>query len=178
MLVNSASIDHHKLNVGLHLVNDIVMIPHNNHVYEYDLRFIKPLQEPDVKRLLDVNAIHTIEHFLAYYLRKAHEKMFPNGNPQVGILSLHPYGCRTGFGCLSTVPPSKFITLLYNAIQSSLNNIHTIPFCDTKLCGNCFSNDTEKARQYLEQFHHDLLVQFSNGMDEYLNPPRVNQVEE
>lgn len=138
----SASVDHNKLNIGLHKWEEVSSVPG---LFLYDLRFKKPIIDIEHQDVLRADSMHTIEHFLAFYLRKisAPEK----------TLSFFPYGCQTGFGCLSFLAPQDFKQVLIDTIEHVLMQ-EEVPFSSTKLCGNMFLNNMAQAkidlREYLE----------------------------
>ncbi len=176
MQVNSASIDHSRLMPGLHLTNKLII--GDAAVYEYDLRFIRPVSHYPAK-ILDDSSIHTMEHLLAYYLRVV-SKAVSSQNPQETILSVYPYGCKTGFGCLSLFKPSIFADVLVLALEAA-NLAKEIPFNSTYLCGNAFLNDLEQAKKDLAAFQTVLLDQLhleDPEGDSIVNVPRIEGTEE
>lgn len=144
MKVKSAQIDHTKLGVGLHLVETL-----DGGISVYDLRMVKPVQNNrDALYVLFADEIHTMEHLLAFYLREVAESC---GFKPEDILTVYPYGCQTGFGCLAKVPAKAFKHLLSKALCECLNT-DSIPFCDSKLCGNVFLNDFIGAKRRIKDF--------------------------
>lgn len=154
----SASVDHHKLNVGLHKWEEVQTVPG---LYLYDLRFKKPIINKEQQDVLSADSMHTIEHFLAFYLRKisAPEK----------TLSFFPYGCQTGFGCLSFLPPNEFKQALIKTIEFVLEQ-DEVPFSSTKLCGNMFLNNKDQAHKDLKSY---LEIVKNQSEEEMFNTPFV-----
>lgn len=158
MNIVSASVDHHKLNRGLHLWEEVSNV---KGLYLYDLRFKKPVSDRNTQDVLSAASMHSMEHFLAFYLRQVE-------SPEK-TLSLFPYGCQTGFGCLSFLKPDDFKRQLISAIKVSLQQ-KEIPFSSTKLCGNIYLNDIDKAKLDLREFME--LIE-SQPESELFNTPRV-----
>ena len=81
--IASFCIDHEKLLPGLYVSRkdrrDGVIVT------TFDLRFVAPNREP----VIDMPALHTIEHVGATFLR--------NGERKDDVVYFGPMGCRTGF---------------------------------------------------------------------------------
>lgn len=104
MNVVSAQVDHFKLKSGIHLqeVREIAGV----RLYFYDLRVIEPEKVNNCRYdNLSPRTSHTIEHLLAHNLRQVCEDT--EGRDAGEIVSVFPYGCLTGFGVISTIPPTS-----------------------------------------------------------------------
>lgn len=143
MKVTSGQVDHTHLKPGLHLLETILV--GNTYLYSYDLRFIRPIQtSKDKDKVLTQGQVHTIEHLLAYHLRV-------NATHPSQIISIFPYGCLTGFGCISTLDVPLFSKVLHKTLDV-VDSFTEIPFSTVERCGNCFINDLEGAKRALKSF--------------------------
>ena len=113
MNVASAQVDHYKLEVGLYLQE--VQEVGNILLYVYDLRLIKP-NDCNINGYagLRPTVIHSIEHLLAWNLRKV---AVDDGKSALDIISVYPYGCATGFGCISTLSEEEFAPILKKLLK-------------------------------------------------------------
>lgn len=151
-MVVSSNVDHTRLNKGLHLLEKLEY-PFDVTFYSYDLRFKKPiLLAKDSRKVLSSATIHTIEHFLAYYLRYFSKS-------DLDIVSVFPYGCKTGFGVVSTLTPLRFRNLLLKTVDYIVDNPLSIPFDLPETCGNCYLNNLKGAKIALRKFSQILFEQ-------------------
>lgn len=170
MKVTSGQIDHTKLGVGLHLLE--VLDLGGIKVYSYDLRFVKPiLQQVETFRALDSAVIHSIEHFLAKFVR---ESAIQDNFQYQDVLSVFPYGCKTGFGCLSTINPKNFRPILLDAIKMACEADY-IPFSRPEQCGNIFLNCIGGAHTVLSIFWKVVAEQTE---DSILNVPMLEELQD
>jgi S-ribosylhomocysteine lyase len=142
----SFSVDHTKLKAGLYL-RDVVKVGLFSKVKIWDLRFIAPSDKVYMKG----GGIHAIEHILAQKLRYLLGKKY---------VDLSPFGCRTGFGLISTgsLTRQELLEALIHAIE------HTVPICDKaeipflteKACGNPRYVDKNDANIWLASYLNTL----------------------
>lgn len=133
--IDSFKVDHTILKRGVHVsradtFNDTTLVT-------YDLRFLEPNTG-----LLDSKGVHTLEHFLATYLR--------NSKIADKIVYVGPMGCRTGFYCIVEAPSSKsdFISLLIEISELILKN-KEIPGLSKEECGSFEHHSLTEAHKML-----------------------------
>lgn len=143
--IASFTIDHEKLLPGLYVsrkdVRDGVTVT------TFDLRFRAPNREP----VMDVPAIHTIEHLGATFLR--------NGEGSEDVVYFGPMGCRTGFylvlfGNLSSADVFRRVLSLCDFI---LGYEGDIPGASPVECGN-YSEQSLPMAKYYARLYRDALV--------------------
>ena len=116
-------------------------------VTTFDLRMATPNQEP----VLDVPAIHTIEHLGATFLR--------NSNQSENIIYFGPMGCRTGFylvmfGLLESIDIYDLIISLCDFI---INFEGEIPGATPIECGNYSEQNLSMAKYYINKYKKELI---------------------
>ena len=89
--VNSFIIDHKKLLPGVYECQV-------NGVFTYDIRFVKPQDAAHRGLFMDPKVAHTLEHFMADYLRTKTSEEFSST-----LLYVGPMGCLTGFYFLTSI---------------------------------------------------------------------------
>lgn len=148
MNVVSAQVDHFKLKSGIHLqeVREIAGV----RLYFYDLRVIEPEKVNNCRYdHLSPRTSHTIEHLLAHNLRQVCEDT--EGRDAGEIVSVFPYGCLTGFGVISTIPPTFFKQIAWWALNRSALT-ERVPFSEPQLCGNYAFHNLRDAKRVLNEF--------------------------
>ena len=106
-------------------------------VYTYDVRFVRPNTPP----YLPTDAMHTIEHLVATYVRNSAHKD--------GIIYFGPMGCRTGFYFLTRgLSHAEAIRLMADAIAFTAGYEGAIPGASAVECGNWQEHDLAGARQW------------------------------
>ena len=142
--IASFTIDHHKLQRGLYVSRKDVVGQET--VTTFDIRMKLPNREP----VLDVPALHTIEHLGATFLRS---------HPEWDEKTLYfgPMGCRTGCyvlfkGDLTSEAVVPIIKALFTFIAEYEGEI---PGASPVECGNYLSQDLPmakwEARKYLTE---------------------------
>ena len=139
--IESFRIDHLKLESGLYVSRrdkkgDVV-------VTTFDLRITAPNREP----VIDMPALHTIEHLCATFLR--------NSDQKDDIVYFGPMGCRTGFYLLvRNADNFKVLEELKLALKKTIEFDGEIFGGTRKECGNykCLSLDSAKieCKRYLD----------------------------
>lgn len=109
-------------------------------VNKFDIRFCQPNKEamkPDV--------IHTIEHLLAFNIRK-HAMKYNHFE----IIDISPMGCQTGYYLVVSGEPTveEIIDLLADTMEESVN-INEIPAANEKQCGQAKLHDLEGAKRLM-----------------------------
>lgn len=116
-------------------------------VTTFDLRLTAPNREP----VVDMPALHTIEHMGATYLR--------NCSIKDQIVYFGPMGCRTGcylvmFGDLS---PEDIYDLIIDLCDFVLNYEGAIPGATPQECGNYSEQNLNMAKFYLRRYKETLM---------------------
>ncbi len=138
--IASFKVNHLNLKSGVYLSR--VDSKNGVSVSTYDLRFTMPNQEP----VMDMPAIHTIEHLGATYLR--------NSSDKDDIVYFGPMGCRTGFYLLTfgEKKAEQIYPLVKNTCEFILGFNGEIPGADAKSCGNYSEQNLEMAKYYVKRF--------------------------
>ncbi len=116
-------------------------------VTTFDLRITAPNREP----VIDMPALHTIEHLCATYLRNSAQKD--------RVIYFGPMGCRTGcylvmFGNLK---PENIFDLIINMCDFVINFEDEIPGATAIECGNYSEQNLNMAKFYIKKYKKDLL---------------------
>ena len=143
--IESFKIDHLKLESGLYVSRrdqkgDCV-------VTTFDLRITAPNREP----VIDVPALHTIEHLCATYLRNSAQKD--------DVVYFGPMGCRTGcylvmFGDLKS---QDVYDLVVDMCDFVINFEGEIPGASPVECGNYSEQNLNMAKYYIAKYKKDLV---------------------
>ncbi len=112
----------------------------------FDLRLTAPNQEP----VIDVPALHTIEHMGATYLR--------NSAVKDNIVYFGPMGCRTGcyllmFGELKS---EDIYDLIINMCDFIITYDGDIPGAAPEQCGNYSEQNLPMAKYYIKKYKKQL----------------------
>lgn len=138
--IESFKIDHLKLESGLYVSRrdqkgDCV-------VTTFDLRITAPNREP----VIDMPALHTIEHLCATYLRNSEQKD--------DVVYFGPMGCRTGcylvmFGDLKS---QDVYDLVIDMCDFVINFKGEIPGASPIECGNYSEQNLNMAKFYIAKY--------------------------
>ncbi len=142
--IESFKINHLNLNPGLYVSRrdkkaDCV-------ITTFDIRITAPNKEP----VMDMPALHTIEHLGATFLRNSVKKE--------DIVYFGPMGCRTGcylvmFGELN----SQDVYPLVNAMCDFIISFEgEIPGAGPKECGNYLEQNLNMAKYYIKKYKKEL----------------------
>ena len=118
----------------------------NTHITTFDMR----ITAPNVDKPIDSDALHTIEHIFATYLRNSSEKD--------NIVYFGPMGCRTGcylvmFGKLT---PNDVYPLIVDACNCLLNFEGEIPGAKIDECGNYSEQNLSLAKEFIKAYKYEL----------------------
>lgn len=114
----------------------------------FDLRITAPNKEP----VVDMPALHTIEHLAATYLRSSDRKD--------DIVYFGPMGCRTGcylvmFGNLSS---EDIFDLVLNMCDFIIEYTGDILGAQPEQCGNYLEHNLNMAKYYIDKYKKDLVL--------------------
>lgn len=142
--IASFTIDHLNLYPGLYVSRRDNK--ENCTVTTFDLRMTAPNREP----VIDVPALHTIEHLAATYLR--------NSDRKDEIIYFGPMGCRTGcylvmFGDLNSEDVYELILEMCDFI---LEYEGEIPGAKPEECGNYSEQNLNMAKYYIQKYKNEL----------------------
>lgn len=116
-------------------------------VTTFDLRITAPNREP----VIDMPALHTIEHLGATFLR--------SGEKKDSVVYFGPMGCRTGcylvmFGDLCSEDIAPLVTAMCDFI---LNYEGEIPGAAPAECGNYSEQNLNMAKYYIGKYKESLI---------------------
>lgn len=148
--IPSFQIDHNKLLRGIY-VSRIDEVG-GDYVTTFDIRMKEPNREP----VIDLPALHTIEHLGATFLRNDPEW-------KDSIVYFGPMGCRTGCylllkGKLESAEIVELITRLYEFMT---NFEGAIPGAAAKDCGNYLEHNLNICRYESEKYLTEVLNNIS-----------------
>lgn len=142
--IESFKIDHLTLLPGLYLSRrderDGVCVT------TFDLRMTAPNREP----VIDMPALHTIEHLGATYLR--------NTSRADEVVYFGPMGCRTGFYLLmfGNLKPKDVYNLVWDMCGFILSFEGAIPGASPAECGNYSEQNLAMAKYYIARWKKEL----------------------
>lgn len=115
-------------------------------VTTFDMRFTAPNREP----VMDMPAIHTIEHLGATYLRNCASKE--------DIVYFGPMGCRTGFYLVMFGEPESedICSLILDMCEFIINFEGDIPGAKPEECGNYSEQNLNMAKYYISRYKADI----------------------
>jgi len=144
--IASFTIDHTKLKRGIYVSRKDTIGKET--VTTFDLRMKKPNKEP----VLDVPAIHAIEHIGATFLRN--HKKYDSETIYFG-----PMGCRTGFYLLfkNDLKSNDVVPIVKELFEFVSNYKGEIPGATPVECGNYLSMDLPMARLEAEKYLKETL---------------------
>ena len=115
-------------------------------VTTFDMRVTAPNIEP----VMDVPAIHTIEHLGATFLRNSAEKE--------NIVYFGPMGCRTGFYIImfGSLEPQDIFNLVTDMCKFIIGFEGEIPGATAIECGNFSEQNLYMAKFYIKRYLNEL----------------------
>ena len=139
-LIQSFSVDHTRIVPGIFTSR----IDHlgDYAVTTYDVRLKRPNKEP----VIDVAAMHSLEHLIATYLRN-------DPDCKDDVIYWGPMGCLTGFYLIlkGTRAPKELYGLLLGAFRS-VEEAKEVPGTAPENCGRYLMHDLEMAKWYAREF--------------------------
>lgn len=139
-LIESFKVNHLKLLPGLYVSRkDKVGV---ETITTFDLRFTAPNIEP----VMDVPAVHTIEHLGATFLR--------NSTLKDDIVYFGPMGCRTGFYFIMAGDRTSesVVSLVEEMIHFIIEFEGDIPGATPEQCGNYQDQNLSMAKYYAKKY--------------------------
>ena len=139
-LIQSFSVDHTRIVPGIFTSRVDRLGDYS--VTTYDIRLKRPNKEP----VIDVAAMHTLEHIIATYLRND-----PDWKDE--IVYWGPMGCLTGFYLIlkGSRAPEELYELMFRAFKS-VDDAQEVPGATPENCGHYLMHDLEMAKWYANEF--------------------------
>lgn len=143
--IASFTIDHLNLEAGLYVSRKDMR--ENVTVTTFDMRVTAPNKEP----VMDMPALHTIEHLGATFLR--------NSDIKDDIVYFGPMGCRTGFYIVlfGNLESKDIYETVISMCDFILNFEGDIPGATPKECGNFSEQNLNMAKFYIKGYKKDLI---------------------
>lgn len=134
--IKSFQVDHRKLGEGFYISRI------DGDVITYDLRFCKP----NTGVIVDMTAMHTIEHMLATFTRSS----------DIGdsVVYFGPMGCQTGFYFLvrNNVSKEKALETVKDALRQTIAYDGEVFGASEIECGNYRNLNLDAAKPYCERY--------------------------
>ena len=161
-LIQSFSIDHTRIIPGI-FISRIDRLGDNS-VTTYDVRLKRPNREP----VIDVAAMHSLEHIIATFLRNE-----PTWKDE--IIYWGPMGCLTGFYLIlkGNRAPKEIYGLILKAFRS-VEDIKEVPGATPVNCGYYRMHDLETAKRYAREFVAYLIA--NEGNDDIFEYPKTERL--
>jgi S-ribosylhomocysteine lyase len=139
-LIQSFSVDHTRIVPGIFTSREDKV--GGGTVTTYDIRLKKPNREP----VIDVAAMHSLEHIIATYLRNDPE--WKNE-----IVYWGPMGCLTGFYLIlkGSRAPREIFDLILNAFKA-VDAAEAVPGATAVNCGHYLMHNLNMAKWYAAEF--------------------------
>ena len=155
-LIQSFSVDHTRIVPGIFTSRVDVLGDYK--VTTYDIRLKKPNREP----VIDVAAMHSLEHIIATFLRND-----PDWKDEVVYWG--PMGCLTGFYLIlkGNRAPKELHSLMLRAFRS-VEEAQEVPGATPVNCGHYLMHNLAMAKFYAKEFADYLEENADNrGIFEY-----------
>ena len=161
-LIPSFSVDHTRIVPGI--FTSRVDNVNGGAVTTYDIRLTRPNREP----VVDVGAMHSLEHLIATFLRND-----PDWKDEV--IYWGPMGCLTGFYLIlkGNRPPREIFDLLLRAFRA-VDDAQDVPGTTPENCGHYLMHNLNMAKWYAARFADYLAANADNpGIFEYPGTERL-----
>ena len=139
-LIQSFSVDHTRIVPGIFTSR----IDHvgGGSVTTYDIRLKRPNREP----VIDVAAMHSLEHIIATYLRN-------DPDWKDDVIYWGPMGCLTGFYLIlkGSRSPRELYQLILSAFRS-ISDVQRVPVASPQSCGYYRMLSLDIAKWYAAEF--------------------------
>ena len=161
-LIRSFSVDHTRIVPGIFTSRVDNLGDYS--VTTYDIRLKRPNREP----VIDVAAMHSLEHIIATYLRNS-----PDWQDEV--IYWGPMGCLTGFYLIlkGSRAPQELYELMLGAFKS-VADVQKVPGTAPENCGYYRMHNLDMAKWYAQEFAAYLEANKNNGeIFEYPQTERI-----
>ena len=150
-LIQSFSVDHTRIVPGIFLSRTDYL--GDQTVTTYDVRLKRPNREP----VIDVAAMHSLEHIIATFLRNE-----PDWKDEV--IYWGPMGCLTGFYLIlkGSRTPQELYELMLRAFRS-VDDAQEVPGAAPVNCGHYLMHNLAMAKWYAKEFASYLEANAENG---------------
>lgn len=139
-LIQSFSVDHTRIVPGIFTSR----VDHLGEwsVTTYDIRLKRPNREP----VIDVAAMHSLEHLIATWLRN-------NPEWKDEVIYWGPMGCLTGFYLIlkGSRRPQELYALMLKAFRA-VEDADEVPGTAPANCGHCLMHNLGMAKWYAREF--------------------------
>ena len=150
-MIQSFSVDHTRIVPGIftsrvdHLGEETVTT--------YDIRLKRPNREP----VIDVGAMHSLEHIIATNLRN-------DTDWKDEVIYWGPMGCLTGFYLIlkGSRTPQELFALMLNSFRA-VADAQEVPGAAPVNCGHYLMHNLEMAKWYAKEFADYLEANAENG---------------
>lgn len=132
--VESFELDHTKVKAPYVRKAGVKVGKNGDIISKFDIRFVQPNKE-----ILSDKGIHTLEHFLAGFMREKIED----------IIDISPMGCKTGFYLISF--GDLDVKAVIKALEYSLEKVLSqdqIPAANEIQCGTASLHSLDLAKEY------------------------------
>ncbi len=155
--IPSFTIDHLRLLPGIYVSRRDVT-PSGDVLTTFDIRLTRPNAEPAASP----QALHTIEHLAATYLRNDPEW-------QSRVVYWGPMGCCTGCYMIlqGELDPMDIAPLMKRMFAFIADFDGEIPGATARDCGNYTFNDLPAARSLAARYLHEVLANLSQATTSY-----------
>ncbi|SFB39308.1 S-ribosylhomocysteine lyase /quorum-sensing autoinducer 2 (AI-2) synthesis protein LuxS [Acetitomaculum ruminis DSM 5522] len=161
-LIPSFSVDHTKIVPGIFVSRQDEI--NGNIITTYDVRLKRPNREP----VMDVAAMHSLEHIIATYLRNE-----PNWKQDV--IYWGPMGCLTGFYLiLKGNRKSQEVYDLLLAAFKSVADCDLVPGTTAENCGYYLMHNLGMAKWFAKEFEDYLVA--NAGKSEIFEYPKTDRL--
>lgn len=135
--VESFELDHRKVRAPYVRQAGIKEGKKGDIVTKFDIRFMQPNKE-----MIDERGIHTLEHFLAGFMREKIDD----------LIDISPMGCKTGFYMVTfgEIPVDEVIKALNYSLEEILKQ-EVIPAENEVQCGSYKLHSLELAKKYAQR---------------------------
>lgn len=141
-LIASFQVDHTRIGYGIFVSRRDVV--NGAYVTTFDVR----MKRPNVEPAIHPNAMHTIEHIVATYLR--------NSSFKDHVVYWGPMGCLTGFYFITNtehaIMPDEIEKLMRSAFKHLANYKGEVPGATPVNCGNFLLHDLPMAKYEARAF--------------------------
>ena len=161
-LIQSFSVDHNAIVPGIFLSREDAV--GSGTVTTYDIRLKKPNREP----VIDVAAMHSLEHIIATFLRNDPEW-------KDDVIYWGPMGCLTGFYLIlkGSRSPREIYDLILNAFRA-VNDTQEVPGAAPVNCGHYLMHNLGMAKWYAAEFA--AYLEANKGKDAIFEYPRTERL--